>query len=74
LGGLDHSVIVQVKKKKGRAKKGDLLLFHSVVLDIPGSVEVFVSEQGYQKGALEVAREQVSPRSKLGKRLANLSR
>jgi hypothetical protein len=52
----DHSVIVQVKKKQERATKRDLLTFHSVVLDIPGSIGLFVSEQGYQKGALEVAR------------------
>ncbi len=57
MGGLDHSVIVQVKKQKGRAKKGDLLLFRDVLLDIPGQPKgVFVSEHGYQKGALEVAQ------------------
>jgi hypothetical protein len=56
MGGLDHTVIVQVKKKKGRAKKGELLLFHGVLLDIPGQPRgIFVSEHGYQKGALEVA-------------------
>jgi hypothetical protein len=56
IGGLDHTVIVQVKKKQERAKKGELLLFHSVLLDIPGQPRgVFVSEHGYQKGALEVA-------------------
>jgi len=56
MGGLDHYVIVQVKKQKWRAKKGDLLLFQSVLLDIPGQPKgVFVSERGYQKGALEVA-------------------
>jgi hypothetical protein len=49
MGNLDHSVVAQVKKKKGPAKKGDL--------DIPGQPKgIFVSEQGYQKGALEVAR------------------
>jgi hypothetical protein len=57
MGGVDHSVIVQVKKQKGRAKKGDLLLFHDVLDDIPGQPRgIFVSEHGYQKGALEVAR------------------
>src|SRR5580704_11282755 len=57
MGGLDHTVIVQVKKKKERSKKGDLLLLQSVLLDIPGQPRgVFVSEHGYQKGALEVAR------------------
>jgi hypothetical protein len=57
MGGVDHSVIVQVKKQKGRAKKGDLLLFRDVLDDIPGQPRgIFVSEHGYQKGALEVAR------------------
>jgi hypothetical protein len=57
MGGVDHTVIVQVKKKKERAKKGELLLFHGVLLDIPGQPKgIFVSEHGYQKGALEVAR------------------
>jgi hypothetical protein len=56
MGGLDHTVIIQVKKKKERAKKGELLLFHGVLFDIPGQPrEIFVSEHGYQKGALEVA-------------------
>jgi hypothetical protein len=56
MSGVDHAVIVQVKKKKERAKKGELLLFQSVLLDIPGQPRgVFVSEHGYQKGAREVA-------------------
>jgi hypothetical protein len=56
MGGVNYTVIVQVKKKKERAKKGDLLLFHEVLLDIPGQPRgIFVSEHGYQKGALEVA-------------------
>jgi hypothetical protein len=56
MGGLDHTVIVQVKKKKERAKKREMLEFYSVLLDIPGQPRgVFVSEHGYQKGALEVA-------------------
>jgi len=57
VGGLEHTVIVQVKKKKEKAKKGELLLFQSVLLDIPGQPRgIFVTEHGYQKGALEVAR------------------
>jgi hypothetical protein len=56
MGGLDHTVIVQVKKKKKPVTKGEMLLFHSVLLDIPGQPKgLFVSEHGYQKGALEVA-------------------
>jgi hypothetical protein len=57
MGGLDHTVIVEVKTKKERVKQGDMLRFQSVLLDIPGQPRgIFVSEQGYQKGALEVAR------------------
>jgi hypothetical protein len=57
MGSFEHTVIVQVKKRKGRAKKSDLLLFHEVLRDIPSQPRgVFVSEHGYQKGALEVAR------------------
>ena len=56
MGGVDHIVIVQVKKKKEPAKKGDLLLFHSVLIDIPGQPRgIFVSEHSYQSGALKVA-------------------
>jgi hypothetical protein len=54
--GVDHTVIVQVKKKKEPAKKGDLLLFHSVLVDTSGQPKgIFVSEHGYQSGALKVA-------------------
>lgn len=55
-GDIGHLVIVEVKRRKGPAKKGDLLLFQSVLSDIPGQPRgTFVSETGYQKGALEVA-------------------
>jgi hypothetical protein len=55
-GGVDHLAIVQVKKEKARAKKGELLLFQSVLADIPGQPRgIFVAENGYQSGALEVA-------------------
>lgn len=57
IGGVDHTVIVEVKKKKERAKKGELLLFHDVLLDIPGQPRgIFVNENGYQEGALKLAR------------------
>jgi hypothetical protein len=79
MGGVDHSVIVQVKKQKGRAKKRDLLLFRDVLDDIPGQPRgIFVSEHGYQKGALELAQAAGLKRLKsgrlVGKRLATLSR
>jgi hypothetical protein len=54
---LERSTIVEVKKRKARASKADLLRFHRVMMDIPGPPEgIFVSQSGYQKGALEVAR------------------
>jgi hypothetical protein len=57
MGGESYAAIVQVKKQKGRANKGDLLLFHCVLSDIPGQPKgIFVTESGYQKGALEVAK------------------
>jgi hypothetical protein len=56
MGGVEHTVIVQVKKKNEPAKKGEMLLFYSVLLDIPGQPRgIFVSEHGYQKGAFQVA-------------------
>jgi hypothetical protein len=57
MAGLEHLVIVQVKREKGRTKKSDMLAFKGVLMDIPGQPKgVFVSQAGYQKGALEVAR------------------
>jgi hypothetical protein len=51
-GGVDHTVIVEVKKKKERAKKGELMLFHSVLLDIPGQPRVFLSASMVTKRVL----------------------
>jgi hypothetical protein len=54
---LEHFVIVQVKKEKGRAKQGHLMLFRDVLNDIPGQPKgIFVTQAGYQKGALKIAR------------------
>ena len=59
VGGIDHIVIVQVKKERARAKQGDLLLFCAVLNDIPGQpMGIFVCQNGYQKGAAHVARTQ----------------
>jgi hypothetical protein len=56
VAGFEHFVIVQVKKKEERVTQGDLLLFSAVLQDIPGQPKgVFVSQTGYQKGALKVA-------------------
>jgi hypothetical protein len=57
VANFEHFVIVQVKKKKEPVKQGDLLLFSAVLHDIPGQPKgVFISQTGYQKGALKVAR------------------
>jgi hypothetical protein len=57
MADLEHIVIVQIKKEKGRVKQGDLMLFRDVLSDIPGQPKgVFISQTGYQKGALKVAR------------------
>ena len=55
-GGIDHFVIVQVKKKKRRAEQGDLIQFQGVLADVPGQPRgIFVSESGYQSGAQQFA-------------------
>ena len=59
MGGIDHFVIVEVKRKKAKASQGDLLKFSAVLSDIPGQPRgVFVSQNGYQRGAVNVARAQ----------------
>jgi hypothetical protein len=57
LAGVDYVTIVQVKKEKRPASKGDILLFKGVLNDIPGQPRgIFVSQAGYQRGALNHAR------------------
>jgi Restriction endonuclease len=56
MGGVNHIVIVEVKKGKRPVNQGKLLKFLSVLGDIPGQPRgIFVSEHGYQEGALKVA-------------------
>jgi len=56
-GGVLHRIAVQVKHWKRPVSKGTMLTFKGVLGDLPGTVGVMVTAQGYQKGALEVARK-----------------
>ena len=52
-----YSTVVQVKKEKRKVSKGDMFTFKGVLDDIPGRPKgLFISQRGYQKGALEVAK------------------
>jgi hypothetical protein len=52
-----YDTIVQVKKEKRRATLAEMLTFASVIEDIPGKpTGLFVSEAGFQRGALDFAR------------------
>jgi hypothetical protein len=55
--GIDYETIVQVKEEKRRATKGDIHTFEGVLRDIPGQPKgIFVTQAGYQSGALKHAR------------------
>jgi hypothetical protein len=55
--GIDYETIVQVKKEKRPATKGDIHTFEGVLNDIPGRPRaIFVTQAGYQSGALKHAR------------------
>lgn len=57
LAGVDYFTIVEVKKEKRPASKGDILLFQAILEDIPGQPRgIFVTQAGYQRGALNHAR------------------
>jgi Restriction endonuclease len=55
LGGLIHRVAVQAKQWARPVDKGELLKFKGVLADLPGTLGVMVTAQGYQVGALDVA-------------------
>jgi hypothetical protein len=51
-----YFTIVEVKKQRRKVSKGDMLTFKGVLDDIPGRPRgLFISQRGYQKGALKVA-------------------
>jgi hypothetical protein len=57
LGGIIYRTIVQAKDWAKPVDKGELLKFDSVLHDLPGQPRgIMVTTQGYQQGALEVAR------------------
>ncbi len=57
LAGVEYTTIVQVKKEKRRAEKGEIHKLEGVLTDLRGQPRgVFVTQAGYQKGALEHAR------------------
>jgi hypothetical protein len=56
-GGIVHRVAVQVKQWERPVDKGAMLTFKGVLDDLPGTVGVMVTANGYQQGALEVARK-----------------
>jgi hypothetical protein len=79
MGGLDYPVIVEVKKHKGPVKKGDLLRFHGMLLDIPANRrESLSASMAIKRVLLKWRGQPVSQRSKsgrlVGKRLATLLR
>jgi hypothetical protein len=55
LGSLPHKVAVQAKQWAKPVDQGELLKFKAVLDDLPGTVGVMVTTQGYQEGALDVA-------------------
>lgn len=55
IGVVTHKVIVQAKNMKSKVKKGQMLNFKGVIADLSGTIGIFVTTQGFQKGALEVA-------------------
>lgn len=51
-----YFTVVEVKKQTRKVSKGDMLTFKGVLDDIPGRPKgLFISQRGYQKGALKVA-------------------
>ena len=52
-----YFTIVQVKKEKRKVSQGDMFTFKGVLDDIPGRPRgLFISQRGYQSGALKVAQ------------------
>src|SRR5215831_699698 len=53
---MTYFTVIQVKKEKRKVSQGDMFTFKGVLDDIPGRPKgLFVSQRGYQKGALKVA-------------------
>ena len=55
VGIVTHKVIVQAKDLKSKVNQGDMFTFKGVLEDLPGSIGIFVTTKGFQKGAMKVA-------------------
>jgi hypothetical protein len=57
VGPVEYFTVVEVKRKKRKVTQGEMFAFKGVLDDIPGRpTGVFVSQRGYQSGALRVAK------------------
>jgi len=56
VGPEEYFTVVEVKRKKRKVTQGEMFAFKAILDDIPGRPKgVFVSQRGYQTGALRVA-------------------
>lgn len=57
VGGEEYSAIVQAKDWKNKVPQNAMLAFNDIIRDLPlGTRGIFVSTNGYQKGAIDVAK------------------
>lgn len=57
VGGEEYSAIVQAKDWKSKVPQKEMLAFNDIIRDLPyGTKGIFVSQTGYQKGAIDVAK------------------
>lgn len=57
VGGEEYSTIVQAKDWKNKVPQKEMLAFNDIIRDLPyGTKGIFVSQAGYQKGAIDVAK------------------
>lgn len=57
IGGEEYSTIVQAKDWKTKVPQKEMLAFNDIIRDLPyGTRGIFVSQAGYQKGAIDVAK------------------
>lgn len=57
VGGEEYCAIVQAKDWKSKVPQKEMLAFNDIIRDLPyGTRGIFVSLNGYQKGAIDVAK------------------
>ena len=56
VGVRTHKVIIQAKELRRKVSKSQMLTFKGVIDDMPGVVGIFVTNTGYDKGAIEIAK------------------